>query len=110
MSADPRAVLDDLDRLIAEAPAGQLPALVTALTAKAGTAAARMLAVPHDPAPSPGPDENLVVAEAARRLGVSRDWLYRHAKRLPFAVRIGRRLLFSARGLERWNSRRQGRQ
>jgi excisionase family DNA binding protein len=53
-------------------------------------------------------DENLSAEEAARRLGLSKDWLYRHADSLP-SVRIGRRVLFSASGLERWNRQRMGR-
>ena len=53
------------------------------------------------------PDVNLSAREAARRLGLSQDYLYR--SKLPFKVRIGRRVLFSARGLERWNGSRTGR-
>jgi hypothetical protein len=52
-------------------------------------------------------DENLSAEEAARRLGLSTDYLYRNE--LPFKLRIGRRVLFSARGLERWNRTRTGR-
>jgi predicted DNA-binding transcriptional regulator AlpA len=37
---------------------------------------------------------------------MSRDWLYRHASELPFAVRIGRRVVFDSLALERWNRRR----
>ena len=55
------------------------------------------------------PDSNLSVATAAERLGVSKDYLYRHSKELPFTVRIGRRLLFSEKGLEKWNRQRRGR-
>ncbi len=54
-------------------------------------------------------DENLDAAEAARRLGISRDWLYKNRDRLPFAVKLGRRVVFSARGLERWNRQRMSR-
>jgi predicted DNA-binding transcriptional regulator AlpA len=54
-----------------------------------------------------GADENLSADEASRRLGVSVDWLYKTT--LPFKVRIGRRVVFSARGLERWNRSRAGR-
>src|SRR5258706_505556 len=54
-------------------------------------------------------DENLNAAEAARRLGISRDWLYKNRGRLPFAVRLGRRVVFSARGLERWNRQQMNR-
>lgn len=46
------------------------------------------------------PDELLTVDVAAQRLGLSPDWLYRHAAKLPFTVRVGRQLRFSARRLE----------
>jgi len=46
------------------------------------------------------PDELLTVDVAARRLGLSEDWLYRHAGKLAFTVRVGRQLRFSARRLE----------
>jgi excisionase family DNA binding protein len=54
-------------------------------------------------------DRLLTVAEAARKLGVSNDWLYRRAHRLAFTVRLGRQLRFSAVGIERWTRQRQGR-
>lgn len=47
-------------------------------------------------------DRILSVEEAARRLDVSRDYLYRHHAQFPFTVRRGRKLGFSTRGLERW--------
>jgi predicted DNA-binding transcriptional regulator AlpA len=49
-------------------------------------------------------DQNLSAEDAARRLGVSADWLYK--TKLPFKVKIGRRVLFSATGLEKWNRQR----
>jgi excisionase family DNA binding protein len=45
-------------------------------------------------------DELLTVNVAAKRLGLSTPWLYRHASRLPFTVRVGRQVRFSARRLE----------
>lgn len=55
------------------------------------------------------PDELLDVEEAARRLGTSEDFLYRK-KDLPFRVRVGgRRIRFSAQGIERYIRLRQGR-
>jgi excisionase family DNA binding protein len=42
----------------------------------------------------------LTIEEAAARLKCSADWLYRHAKRLPFTVRMGRNLRFSERGID----------
>jgi predicted DNA-binding transcriptional regulator AlpA len=54
---------------------------------------------------------NLSAEDAAARLGMSTDWLYREARndRLPFAVKIGRRVVIDAAGLERWRQRRFGR-
>ncbi|MGA2076708.1 MAG: helix-turn-helix domain-containing protein [Terriglobia bacterium] len=57
----------------------------------------------------PHPDRRLSVAEAAEKLGVSKDYLYRHANRLPFTVRIGRSLGFSERGVETYLRQRPGR-
>jgi len=54
-------------------------------------------------------DRLLNVEEAARKLGMSEDWCYRQAKRLPFVVRNGRQLRFSERGIERYIRQRQGR-
>ncbi len=48
-----------------------------------------------------GGDNLLTVEEAAMRLKCSEDWLYRRAKNLPFAVRVGRNLRFSERGIEK---------
>ena len=48
-------------------------------------------------------DTLLNVEEASERLGVSKDWLYRHAKELPFTKRIGhRQLRFSDMGIEKY--------
>jgi predicted DNA-binding transcriptional regulator AlpA len=55
-------------------------------------------------------DRLLTVDESAVRLGVTKDWLYHHRKDLPFAVKLGRRVLrFSAVKLERYlEARRRG--
>lgn len=52
------------------------------------------------------PDELLTVDVAAGRLGLGEGWLYRHAATLPFTVRVGRQLRFSARRLEAYISAR----
>ena len=46
------------------------------------------------------PDRLLEVAEAAQKLGVTPDWLYRHHRQLAFTVRHGRLLRFSENGIE----------
>lgn len=51
----------------------------------------------------------LSVEQAASKLSTSRDWLYRHAEKLPFTVRLGKRLLFSEQGIDGYIRRRMGR-
>jgi excisionase family DNA binding protein len=51
----------------------------------------------------------LTVDQAAAKLGVSRDWLYRHAPTLPYTVHLGRALRFSEAGIDRWIRQRSGR-
>ena len=55
------------------------------------------------------PERLLNVREAAERLAVPPDWLYRNAKKLPFTVRLGPGLLrFSSNGIDRYIRQRQG--
>jgi hypothetical protein len=54
------------------------------------------------PAQPAGADELLPIEEASRRMGVSKDYLYRHGAELPFTRRVGRKLLFSSLGIERY--------
>ena len=97
-----------LDIAIADARSPeQQAALVVALAARLAALGARMT-TGGVPVEAPSPDENVSATEAARRLGVSRVYLYRHAHELPFAVRIGRRVVFSAKGLERWSRQQRG--
>jgi excisionase family DNA binding protein len=60
-------------------------------------------------APTPEPEQSdrlLTVSEAAKRLGVSRRYVYGHADEYPFARRLGPKTLrFSERGLEKWLAR-----
>jgi predicted DNA-binding transcriptional regulator AlpA len=83
----------------------QIAAGMTRLTALQNALSARLLATTAGgSAPRPGGLEHLLdVQEAAARLGMSVDWLYRHARQLPFTRRVGRRALkFEAEGLARW--------
>lgn len=85
-------------RAARELPVEQLPRLLGELEECRCTAMARMTV----PAPVQAqPDELLDVEEAARRLGLSKDYLYRHSGDFPFTRRIGRELLFSRIGTER---------
>jgi len=73
--------------------------------------ATRALAVPTNGRAAEAAEDRLLdVAEAARLLGVSVDWVYRRAAKLPFAIRLGPGILrFSAAGLARYIQQRQGR-
>ena len=94
--------------VVDEIPAEHLPAVALYLAALQGRAAARSLARCSPTAAVPGnaSEALLDVREAAVRLSVSRDWLYRRAKKLPFARRLGRSVRFDAAGLARWLAHR----
>jgi predicted DNA-binding transcriptional regulator AlpA len=69
----------------------------------------RALASEKDVGGNAGEDRLLTVSEAATLLSQTEDWLYRHAKQLPFTVRVGNSLRFSHAGIARWIRTRQGR-
>ena len=111
MNPDAQEVLASLDELLAQTPVERLPALLAALHARHGAALTRLEATTWatpDPTRKPVDDENLSAKATAQRLGVSESWVYRNARNLPFTRRIGRRVLFSSRGLEKWNRQRRG--
>ena len=54
-------------------------------------------------------DRLLDVKEAARKLGKSKDHLYRHAGDYAFTVRDGHSLRFSEQGIEKFIRQRMGR-
>lgn len=79
----------------AEVPVDQIPALVVevaaeqaALSAIQGVLTARLLAVPQEHATSDGGDRLLTAVEVAVVLGVTKRWVQRRARRLPFSRRI----------------------
>jgi hypothetical protein len=78
----------------------QLPALLGRLEQAKAIAFARLAAVGTGNGTPPA-DELVAVGEAARRLGVSKDFLYRHHGRYSFTRREGRKLLFSSVGIDR---------
>jgi excisionase family DNA binding protein len=86
----------------------QLPVLLTQLSAVQSSIAARLVATSQEGA---GRDEDtlLGVEQAAARLGVSEDWLYRRTKRLPFVVHVGRHVRFSSNGIDRYVKNKMGR-
>jgi len=95
---------------VAEMPREQIPALLAALASLQSAAAAQLALAPACNTLLPvGTDGLVSVAEAARRTGMSRRWLYLHTRRgdLPFARRIGRAVRFSPTGIDRWLAARK---
>ena len=100
-------------RAVKEALVEDLPALLAELEQVRYTAIARLMG---QASPSPRePDHLVAVEEAANRLGISTDYLYRHADEYPFTRRIGSSLRFSSVGIDRFigadsgvESRRKG--
>jgi hypothetical protein len=97
VQADRVAELDRLRNVARELPPEELPDFIGQLESIKATAWARLTM----PARSQEHDELIDVETAALRLGVSRDYLYRHSQEYPFTRRQGRKLLFSAQGIER---------
>jgi hypothetical protein len=87
---------------LASVPRSEIPALLCHLNSLAAALSARLLAEDNEP------DELLDVAAAAQHLKVSESHIYHHAKHWPFTVRVGGKLLFSSRGIDRYLRSRQG--
>ena len=77
------------------------------LDALADRLADRVAARLNGAAPKPAQaDRLLTVSEAAKRLGVSKRYVYAHVSAYLFARRLGKKTLrFSERGLEKWLAR-----
>ena len=105
--ADLAALVEDPAR-VATVPPGRIPALLSQLSALQGAMAARLMSADRDETTSTE-DALLTVDQAAERLGVSKDWLFRRSRMLPFVVRLGRHLRFSNRGIDRYLRNRTGR-
>ena len=99
MRTELQSVLDSVRELALE----QLPQLLGELETVRATALLKMSA----PAPAHTHDELLTVDQAAQRLGVSTDYLYRNAQQFPFTRHLGRNLRFSALGLDAYLAKRR---
>jgi excisionase family DNA binding protein len=90
-------LLERLRAVACDLPARELPNFIGELEAVKAIAWSRL----GSPVASLPHDELLSVELAAQRLGVSKDYLYRHSEQYPFTRRAGRKLLFSASGIEK---------
>lgn len=84
-------------------PLEQLARLIADLEEIRVVALARLVAPP----PATRPDELVDIDEAARRLGVSKHYLYRHARKLQFSRHVGRKLVFSTVGIDHFIAARR---
>ena len=87
--------------LIGELPRDIIPALLMELAALQLSLAAS-LENSYRPDVGMPRDHLLTVEQAAGQLSVSRDWLYRHSRSLPFVVRQGRLCRFSTKGIDEY--------
>lgn len=88
-------------------PIERIPAAIAYLAARLAEAQQRQ-PTPNEPTPTEE-DTLIPIDEAAARLGVSKDWMYRRADGLPFTVRLGRNLRFSSKGIQTYVRQRRGR-
>jgi hypothetical protein len=94
----------DLEQALAAAatiPLPELPSFLGHLREIEATALARLHAV-QDSRPTAEPDQLLDVTEAAKRLSVSKDYLYRNWKKLPFAQKCDWGVRFRAGGIDQF--------
>ena len=101
--------LDDLGRapeLARDLPPTAIAALIAKCAAIQAALAAALAEISTDGhgalAPRAEADQLLTVEQTAALLNSKKDWVYRHAAELPFAVRVGGQLRFSAEGLQRY--------
>lgn len=100
---------------VAEVPLERIPALVAqlaseqvALSALQGVLTARLLLTPAERTSDDDGDRLLTAEEVAEALGVTKRWVQRRARRLPFSRRISvRSVRYSEAGLKRWMAHRQ---
>ena len=99
---------------VAEIPVSQIPAVVAELTSEQaallailGMLTTRLLV--HTSPPADESNDRLLTAdEVAEALGVTRRWVQRRARRLPFARRLSEHAVrYSESGLKRWMENRR---
>ncbi len=97
-------LMNDLAKAIADVPLADCPAFIGELERMKAGLWARMMASENPTRRDQATNDRLLaVKEAAEKLGITEDYLYRHSSDLPFTVRLGtRHLRFSLNGIERY--------
>jgi excisionase family DNA binding protein len=95
--------ITDLTESIRKSPdlvSADMPVLGTQIAAIHNTYAARLMDLNKVEIEDDG---GLIdIEEAANLLGVKEPWIYRRSKKLPFVVRLGRKLKFSRQGIKQY--------
>jgi hypothetical protein len=94
----------DLEQALTAAatvPLSELPSFLGQLREIEATALARLHAI-QDSRVTAAPEQLLDVTEAAKRLSVSKDYLYRNWKKLPFAQKYEWGVRFRAEGIDQF--------
>jgi predicted DNA-binding transcriptional regulator AlpA len=100
--------------LAVDVPVNQITALLASLASEQARLAAiqgvlmtRLLAS-QSAVSDESPDQLLTAEEVAKALGVTRRWVQRRARRLPFARRLSAHAVrYSESGLKRWMANRR---
>lgn len=100
MRAELQSVLNSLPFMQRE----KLPELLGELEVIRASAVMRLSTAPVVPDRH---DSLLSVEQAAERLNVSTDYLYRNSRSLPFTRREGRKLLFSSLAIDAYISKKR---
>ena len=97
-------LVQELTGTIEEAPAEELHAILGQLEQMKSTASFRLYTAANNSRNNDAKenDELIEVKEASQILKVSENYLYQHSKDLPFTVRMGSKVLFSRKGIERF--------
>lgn len=98
------AIIDELERELSGVSPAEAPALIVRLAACQAVLASKMSADAIDRTRKMTLDDQLLGVEpAAKILGVSTHWLYRHSSTLPFTRRLGpKQLRFSRVAMGEW--------
>ena len=99
--------MDQFGGLVTSLPREDLPELIGELERIKAAAWSALMAPQNGNGRGPEGDRLLDAGQAAQKLGISKDALYRH--NYPFSLRIGGKRRFSQLGIERYIKQRAGR-
>lgn len=99
------------NRVLDEIPRSEIPLVLGQLETAKARLFTRLVGCAGDPEARPAEaqqDKLIDATQAGEILGVTPRWLYRHARSLPFARRLSRKVLrFSVAGLRKWQATRK---